>query len=87
MVLVPQPCLLFLATGGADDGVRLPTVTFQSKRHNAELGMKVGEVLADDLGCAPADLIGAMDSVLDTNEKHINVHISVLSPFTLVRSL
>jgi hypothetical protein len=60
--------------------IQLPTITFQSKRFNAQLGIRVGEVLADKLSCAPEDLVGVMDQVFPDSLKCANVQIMV-NPF------
>jgi hypothetical protein len=62
---------------GDAEAARHPTITFQSKKHNAELGMRLGEVLSDDLSCAPNDLIGVMDAVFQGTEKYITINIAV----------
>jgi hypothetical protein len=77
LVLVPQSCIISPTHAGSAEATRRPTITFQSKKHNAELGMRVGEILSDDLSCAPFDLIGAMDGVFQGGEKYITINLAV----------
>ena len=77
LVLIPQPLVGSSIFPQDQNGKRLPTITFQSKRFNAELGIKVGEVLADKLSCAPHDLVGVMDQVFSGTAGVINLSIPV----------